>query len=142
MQVDLSIYILFSIVFIGGCTAAFRKKKYVMVLAFIASLGSVSYPYCRIWSNSRYINQEFLGGLSSVCKQISGPDTRILDVKIFDANTKESKVYVVSKWGEGCVSCEMISLNSDGNFGYDTIWSSCGNADGDTFPPYAYAPYH
>lgn len=103
-------------------------------------------PYVMVEFKTRFYKAELLPAIHNALREI-GSSEEIFSLKVLLINRKQAVVYVVTPCAEQkeadatqyvAETIELLRTHNRWRFlgEYSCIWSDCGNADGNVFPPY------
>lgn len=157
-----SSYLLVAIVI--GMTNVLLKQQYIshgrfftsyikyLFLAILLILPIVPYTWVEV--QTLIFKPVVIESALKTTREIGTPNERILTLKVLSMSKYRARVYIISRgWlAPNTVFCESnkpcacsrgdivnLFITSEGwkfEGDYSTIWSDCGSADGNIFPPY------
>lgn len=124
-----------------------KKRKRAVCLVAVILLILPSSPYIQVWIQT-VLYAGVLTPTVNKALSINYDDKQILSLRVLSITETSAKVYVITPCStspplnQNRFVGQIINISKhNGQWqymdDYDVVWSDCGNADGNIFPPYA-----
>lgn len=151
------IYFIFLYSFVAviiSSTGITKKKKPILLCVLLIS---PILPYIWIEVQTTLLKPQLMNVTKKAVRELGMPNVKLVKLKVLSISSAKAKIYIVSRnqlpsdvpnavfcgsddpcicYGGDIIYLSKISQRWKFNGDYSAVWSDCGSADGNIFPPY------